>query len=82
MILEVCHRVNGCWVCRACNYKSKLKDHVFEHVEAQHINDGFAYFCPYCNEGKKARHHIRMHVITRHKGMSCSVRDLFYNISE
>ena len=78
MILEVCHRVNGGWVCRACNYKSKLKDHVFEHVESKHINDGLSYFCGLCGKAFKARNLLRMHLRTKHHGISGSNQNMYF----
>jgi len=78
MILELCHCVNSLWICRACDYKSNQKGHVFAHVESQHINDGRTYHCPYCNKSQKARQHIRWHVAHRHKDKPCSVNDFFY----
>ena len=81
MIEELCERTNSMWYCRACNYKTKDKCHVYEHVESQHICDGQFYNCPYCGHTLKARRHLQDHILRRHKGKSCAVKDI-YGISK
>ena len=82
IIQELCERTNSMWYCKACNYKSKDKWHVYVHVESQHISDGRFYCCPHCSYKLKARHHVQDHIKRRHKGKACSVKDLFYDISK
>ena len=78
MILDICESVNGRWVCRMCDYSSKQKGHVFEHVESKHINDGLSYFCAFCGNAFRARNLLRMHVRTKHPGIRGSNQNLFF----
>ena len=81
MIQELSEHTDSMWYCRGCNFKSKMKCHVYEHVESKHISDGRFYYCPYCGNSLRARHHVRAHILRHHKGKSCSVKDI-YGISK
>ena len=48
------------WTCSECNYQSKTKGHVFEHIEGKHhVHDG--YYCQSCDKVYKSRASFRMH---------------------
>ena len=54
----------GHWACTDCEFTSKNKSNVFEHIEGKHIQ-GPGYICPECEKicpTKKAlRHHLARH---------------------
>ena len=51
----------GQWACTDCDYTSKKKDHVYEHIEAKHVQ-GPGYMCQQCDKvcptRKALRHHL------------------------
>ena len=60
------------WQCIQCNYSSKLRYTVKEHVET-HIS-GFSHQCSVCNKTCKPRNALRVHTIRNHssKGQTVS----------
>jgi len=54
----------GHWICIVCNYLSKKKSHITDHVEAKHI-DHPGFVCPLCD--KQLRNSI---ALRRHKCVS------------
>ena len=78
MILEYIERLEGDWTCRICDYKSKRRTHVTEHIEMKHIDDGCLYYCTFCNHPSKSRNLLRMHVNSKHPGIPGSNQNLFY----
>jgi len=53
------------WQCVDCEYSSKLKHNVFEHVESKHIqHDG--YLCTICNKTCPSQSALRMHNKRKH----------------
>ena len=48
------------WTCAECQYQSRTKGHVFEHIEGKHnVHEG--YFCQTCEKVYKSRASFRMH---------------------
>merc|ERR1712098_55523 len=45
--------------CRICEYSSKQKHHVKEHIESQHFKVSFS--CPQCSQCYKNRSGLRLH---------------------
>jgi len=58
-------KLAGQWVCFVCEYTSKYKSHVIEHVEAKHV-DHPPYVCGICEKTFKARNGFRQHFVKYH----------------
>merc|ERR1711909_192593 len=60
--------VNGCvvWTCTKCGKQGKMKHHVREHIESNHI-DCLTFSCPYCNKEMKNRVAMRSHISKNHR---------------
>ena len=57
----------GCiWACTACDKRSRVKHHVREHIEVNHI-DCLTFTCPYCKSEQKNRVSFRSHISKRHR---------------
>ena len=54
------------WLCLDCSYVGRKKSHVYEHVEAKHV-DHPAYQCEECNRICKSRNSLRAHKNNYHK---------------
>ena len=37
------------WCCSDCSYQSQKKSHVYEHIEAKHV-EHTGYECSFCNK--------------------------------
>ncbi|XP_023319847.1 protein tramtrack, beta isoform isoform X11 [Eurytemora carolleeae] len=59
-------KLEGQWTCFVCEYTSKYKSHVIEHVEAKHV-DHPPYICGICGKNFKARNGYRQHFVKYHK---------------
>jgi rubrerythrin len=57
----------GQWYCLVCRYESAKKSHVFEHIEAKHI-DHPGYSCPICGRLLKNSIALRRHKCGKVKG--------------
>ena len=53
------------WTCTACNFTSKIRSTMKEHVET-HIT-GFSHQCPHCVKICKTRNALRGHIIRAHQ---------------
>jgi len=53
------------WQCLDCEYSSKLKHNVFEHVESKHIQHE-GYYCYLCNKSCPSQSAFRMHNKRKH----------------
>jgi len=53
------------WQCVDCNYNSKLKHNVFEHIESKHVQHE-GYFCYLCNTSCPSQSAFRMHNKRKH----------------
>jgi len=60
--------VNGCllWTCTRCGKQGKMKHHVREHIESNHI-DCLTFSCPYCSKEMKNRVALRSHISKNHR---------------
>ena len=48
------------WTCRDCHYQSRMKGHVFEHIEGKHqVYDG--YLCSHCQHVFKTKGYLQRH---------------------
>ena len=48
------------WTCRDCHYQSRMKGHVFEHIEGKHqVHDG--YLCSQCQQVFKTKAYFQRH---------------------
>ena len=48
------------WTCRDCHYQSRMKGHVFEHIEGKHqVHDG--YLCSHCQQVFKTKGYFQRH---------------------
>jgi len=60
--------INGCvvWTCTKCGKQGKMKHHVREHVESNHI-DCLTFSCPFCSKEMKNRVALRSHISKNHR---------------
>ena len=56
------------WKCKECSYQSALKNNVYEHVEAKHIEHS-GYACQFCDKVLKTKGSLRVHMNSYHKGL-------------
>ena len=56
------------WLCKDCGYVGNRKGHVYEHVEAKHV-DHPAYICDLCDSVCKNRSSLRAHRNKYHKNL-------------
>ena len=56
----------GTWKCSDCNYESKNKNNMYEHVECRHVSHP-GYICQFCNKTIASRNSLRNHIIRMHK---------------
>ena len=49
VIKEKMFKEGQIWCCSDCSYQSKQKSHVYEHVEAKHVEHS-GYACSFCNK--------------------------------
>jgi len=54
------------WACTACDKQSRVKHHLREHIEVNHI-DCLTFTCPYCKAEQKNRVSLRSHISKRHR---------------
>ena len=54
------------WKCNMCNYLSKNKPHVKEHVENVHLG-GIPVSCTECGKICKSRQQLRFHMNNAHR---------------
>ena len=67
LIMEYSLQDYGVWKCTLCEYTTKSKTHMTEHVESKHVDDGLAYTCKFCPKTTKSRSGLRLHVNKHHK---------------
>jgi hypothetical protein len=77
LIMEYSILEYGVWKCTFCEYSSKSKTHMMEHVESKHVDDGLAYACKFCPRTLKARNMLRKHVHSSHKQVRATNENLF-----
>ena len=56
----------GVWGCLECNWESKYKSRVFDHVEAKHIETA-GYSCTMCGKFCPIYHHIGTNIVCKIK---------------
>jgi len=54
------------WSCTRCGKQGKMKHHVREHIESNHI-DCLTFNCPFCNKEIKNRVALRSHISKNHR---------------
>jgi len=54
------------WACTQCGKQGKMKHHVREHIESNHI-DCLTFNCPFCNKEIKNRVALRSHISKNHR---------------
>lgn len=54
------------WSCSRCGKQGKMKHHVREHIESNHI-DCLTFNCPFCNKEIKNRVALRSHISKNHR---------------
>lgn len=57
--------------CTVCQYTSRNKRAVFEHVESKHV-PGQGHHCPVCDQLCRSLNALRSHVVRRHGSSSVS----------
>ena len=74
LMSSICDAASGksLWQCIQCNYSSKLRYTVKEHVET-HIS-GFSHQCCVCKKTCKTRNSLRVHTIRNHSSAGQMVR--------
>ena len=58
--------VDGRWRCNSCNYTSRLKHHVTQHIECKHIQTS-GFVCHLCDQFCKDRKSLANHHYKHHK---------------
>ena len=53
------------WSCRRCDYVTKNKQNLVNHIESKHVNIGGAP-CEYCDKVCPTRHALQMHTLRQH----------------
>ena len=64
-IQQLMEKIDGIFHCKACNYSSRNRTHVKEHVE-RHI-EGLSYPCQFCDKTFRSRNSLRVHYHSYHK---------------
>ena len=64
-IQQLMEKIDGIFHCKACNYSSRNKTHVKEHVE-RHI-EGLSFSCQFCDKTFRSRNTLRVHYHSYHK---------------
>jgi len=59
-------KLPGRWRCSDCEYESRNKNNMYEHIECRHV-DHPGYLCPYCSKAIASRNSLRNHIIRKHK---------------
>ena len=65
VLMEMSKTADG-WICNECNFVSKYKDRVWEHVESKHMNFG-GYNCQICFKFCPTASSLRNHNDRHHK---------------
>ena len=77
LIMEYSLLEYGVWKCTLCEYSTKSKTHMTEHVESKHVDDGLAYACKFCPRTLKSRNTLRLHVYSSHKQVRPTNENLY-----
>jgi len=77
LIMEYALLENAVWKCTQCEYSTKSKTHMTEHVESKHVDDGLAYACKFCPRTLKSRNTLRLHVYSSHKQVRPTNENLY-----
>ena len=64
-IQQLMEKIDGISHCKACDYSSRNRTHVKEHVE-RHI-EGLSYPCQFCDKTFRSRNTLRVHYHSYHK---------------
>ena len=64
--------------CSDCQYMSKNKRAVFEHVESKHVK-GSGHHCPVCDHLCRSLNALRSHVVRKHGSSSVSKLSVIMN---
>ena len=67
----------GVWRCTLCDYATRKKTHVREHIECKHVDDGQFYNCKFCPKAVKSRNSLRRHVGQAHPQVKASNENLY-----
>jgi len=62
---KVHNGTSSIWQCIVCEYVSKQKHNVFEHIESKHIQHE-GYYCYLCNKRCPSQSALRMHNKRKH----------------
>ena len=59
-------KYDGVWKCNLCEYNSKKKYKVTNHVENLHLNE-CSHICMFCDKVLKSRRKITYHIYKKHR---------------
>ena len=65
MVKEITEEGGSLWRCQVCDYVTKQKGALFEHVESKHTLSG-GYNCHVCGKFCPTRNALRSHVSRQH----------------
>ena len=65
-VLSKMEQRGGVWGCLECNWESKYKSRIFDHVEAKHIETG-GYSCTICGKFCPSYSSLKMHKSRYHR---------------
>jgi len=57
---------SGAWQCQRCDYSTRNKQGMINHIESKHVESGGAT-CQFCGRVCPTRHALQMHVIRQHQ---------------
>ena len=57
--------IDGLWKCLLCEYSSRMKGHVKQHLESKHLS--VTYSCLYCSKTCPSKNALSMHTLRMHK---------------
>ena len=76
MLTKVLTESGSCWQCGSCEYNTKKKSNLVDHIEAKHIEGGY-FICKLCNHPASTKRGLRNHHYGRHKEIPFNVQNVW-----
>ena len=75
MLTKVLTATGSCWQCGSCDYNSKKKSNLVDHIEAKHIQGGY-FICKLCNHPASTKRGLRNHHYSHHKEIPFNIQNV------